>query len=353
MWHEKMKGLNIAYILIAILLVTTSVFGYMAFAPRPTQKTEEVNILFSWLLQAHHTPYFVAKDLGYFADEGLSVNLFRGYGSTVTAQAIGSGKYDYGEVMLANEIQVKAQGADLMGVLAESQISGECWISLKEKNITTPKDAEGHSFVCAVGSGDDLFFPIACQAGGINASKITRMYVTTGADFVTMLSGQADICPALLGSALPIDRAQAAAAGKELNVIVWADYGLKTLGHMLVSRESVIQAKPDQVRNLVYAVVRATDWTFKHPEEAIAILLKYNPDLGGSNANMTTAQFYEWMNLKGNTTYTRTNGWCTFNPEAVQLTVNVTSQIYNTTRYANDQVVTEQFVPKPPYTWSG
>jgi len=346
----NIKQTHVLYGVILILIIISSYFGYLAFYSTPaTTEVDDVSILLAWLFQGKHAWWFTTIEKGFFAEEHISAQILRGYGSVTTAEAIAEGKYDFGYTMLTPYLQVKDQGGDMMAVALIGQRSGDCWVSFKEKNIVEPKDAEGHSFAYIPGSSDALYVPIFCEYGGIDINKIEKVSMQVGTAISALFSGTVDISPALVGSLLTTAQHQSKAIGKELNVINWYDYGVDLVGHVLCCNNKLINEKPDLIRRFLRALVKGMEYADKHPEEAFEILLKYRPELGGASYNITRDQWYEWHNFQDKTDYTEEHGWFTFPKENIEFTLNVTVDIYGTQRFPLEEIYTDEFLITRPY----
>src|SRR5476651_2793978 len=73
------------------------------FANGQTQR--KVTLTNPWLADGSCMYTFVAKNKGYYQKRGLDVEISRGFGSVAAAQAVGSGKFDFGVVALPAAIQ--------------------------------------------------------------------------------------------------------------------------------------------------------------------------------------------------------------------------------------------------------
>ena len=84
---KRIKG----YVLVSLCLfmVAGSLFGAHAAA-------QKITVVMNYTIEGDHSPWFVALDKGYFAKEGLDVDIQRGYGSGDTVQKVATGVADIG-----------------------------------------------------------------------------------------------------------------------------------------------------------------------------------------------------------------------------------------------------------------
>ena len=108
---------------------------------------ETVNFVLDWTPNTNHTGLYVAKELGYFAAEGIQVNIVQPPEDGATA-LVGSGKADFGvdfQDSLAPAFD-KATAVPVTAVATIIQHNTSGIISLKSKGITSPKKLEGKTY---------------------------------------------------------------------------------------------------------------------------------------------------------------------------------------------------------------
>ena len=100
-----------------LLLLALLVFGGQALAQ---PKLEKFPFRLNWTLYGEHAPFFVARDKGFYAQEGLEVEIHEGSGSTTVAQLVASSNSPVAYVDAAtmmrgvtNGMPIKAVGVTL------------------------------------------------------------------------------------------------------------------------------------------------------------------------------------------------------------------------------------------------
>ncbi len=76
-----------------------ALLGYVlsvVIVPLSADAAEKVTVGLDFTLSGYHAPWFVAQDKGYFAEEGLEVQMTRGYGSGDTVKKLATGAIDIG-----------------------------------------------------------------------------------------------------------------------------------------------------------------------------------------------------------------------------------------------------------------
>src|SRR5436309_1367810 len=76
----------------------------VAAASTPTTASEKVTFVMSWSPDARWAAEFLAKERGYFAQEGLEVNFVHQRGSLASLQQVGAGAAEFGSPDAADVI---------------------------------------------------------------------------------------------------------------------------------------------------------------------------------------------------------------------------------------------------------
>ena len=107
-------------------------------------KLTKVQIVLDWTPNTNHTGIFVAKEKGYFEENGLDVEILPAPEGSTT-QLIGSGKSQFG-ISFQDELGTyfskdEKLPVTVLATILQHNTSG--LISLKDKNVTSFKDLEG------------------------------------------------------------------------------------------------------------------------------------------------------------------------------------------------------------------
>jgi len=79
---------------------------------------EKITLLLNWYPTADHSPYYFAKQQGWYSKAGLDVVIETGKGSGVAAQRVGAGNVELGIADMATALLAKSKGANLVAVMA-------------------------------------------------------------------------------------------------------------------------------------------------------------------------------------------------------------------------------------------
>src|ERR1700730_12156622 len=145
------------------------VLGVLAvlIAPAGAGAAEKVTVALDFTLSGYHAPWFVAQDKGYFSEQGLDVNLGRGYGSGDTVKKLATGAIDIGLNHPAPLIIANAEGGNqrtVMGYLHEEMCA--MYSAAEQGNARAPKDLEGRRFGGPPGDIGPMMLPALAEKTG-------------------------------------------------------------------------------------------------------------------------------------------------------------------------------------------
>ena len=115
----------------------TTQVATVATTPATTTTTEAppepVDVSFRldfFTFNGYHNAAHVADEMGWFADEGITIDIREGQGSTATAQAVAAGETDFGMVVGTTIIDSVFQGLEIKSVAQHLVFSGFCVITV-------------------------------------------------------------------------------------------------------------------------------------------------------------------------------------------------------------------------------
>src|SRR5579875_20498 len=256
----------------------------MLAGPAPAQSAEDVSCTFDWVVNGTHAGYYVAEDKGYYKDAGLNVTLSRGFGSGDTIKRVGSGASTFGIADTAAVIAARANEdipVRIVAMVYQKATLGLIYID--KSGIKSPKDLEGRAVGRSASGASVNMFPAFLKANNVDRSKIKEVVVDAATFLPLLMSGRVD---AVLEQSVNAGRFKEAAAKEGLKAITmpYADFGLDTYGNAIIVNPKTIAEKPEGVRRFVEASLKGIAYAFAHPEEALSIERKTNPELDAKSA---------------------------------------------------------------------
>ncbi|WP_313801260.1 ABC transporter substrate-binding protein [Cytobacillus sp.] len=262
-------------ILSSALLLAGCSGGENQTKEKDNNELEKVTVVLDWTPNTNHTGLYVAKEKGYFEEEGLDVEIIMP-GEAGADQLTASGKADFGVSYQESITQARVQGVPLVSVAAVIQHNTSGFASPAEKNITSPKDFAGKTYG---GWGSPVEKSVLDSLMKIEKAKVEDVSIVNmgDADFFTAVKRDIDFAWIYYGWT----GVEAELRGEKINMVYLTDYSdkLDYYTPVLATNEKMIESNPETVKAFVKAASKGYGYTIDNPKEAAEILLKAAPDL--------------------------------------------------------------------------
>jgi len=237
---------------------------------------DEVRIALDWTPNTNHTGIFVAVELGFFSDEGLSVEILQP-GPTASIALVASGQSEFGVSMQEYVTMARAQGVPVVSLATVFQHNTSGFVAPADRGISSPADFENLRYA---GWGSDLeavMIRTVMEAVGTDFETVELINIGT-IDFATAVRrNMADFYWIFYGWQ---------GIHAELEGIAFDYMPLPDLAEVLdyytpviISRESLIGEQPDLAQRFIRALARGYTYAFRHPVDAAEMLLAAVPEL--------------------------------------------------------------------------
>ena len=235
-----------------------------------------LTVQLKWVTQAQFGGYYVAKDKGFYEEEGLDVTIKPGGPDIAPVQVLAGGGADVVVEWMPAALAAREKGLPIVNIAQPFKRSGMMLTCRKETGIASPADFRGRTLGVWF-SGNEYPF----------LSWMNRLGLKTdgGPEGVTVLKQGFNVDPLLQKQADCIstmtynEYGQVLDAGlkpEDLMTFKYEDQGVATLEDGLYVLEPTLKDE-DKVTALV-RFVRATmkgfDYAAAHPDEAAAIVLE-------------------------------------------------------------------------------
>src|SRR5688572_6183042 len=114
-----------------------------ALAATPAAAQQKLDFILNWVPGGDHAPYYYAKKLGWYAKEGIDLNLEPGKGSMLAVQKVGAATNPIGLADMGNVLIGRSKGSDAVGVFNVYANSPQGLYWLKSSGIKGIKDFPG------------------------------------------------------------------------------------------------------------------------------------------------------------------------------------------------------------------
>lgn len=252
-----------------------------AASPSPSE-TIPVTVMLDWVPNTNHTGLFVAADQGYFAEEGLEVDIVQP-GEVYAEQAVAGGAADFGISFQEQVTLARADDVPIVSIAAILQHNTSAFASRAELGASSPADWEGMRY----GSfGSPFERPtlkglMTCGGGDVDRVEIVETGFTD--PLALLQSEQIDLAWIFYGW----QGIQAELLGLDLDLVLMADHFDCIPDYytpVLIASETTLEARPEIVRSFLRSASRGYTFAADEPERAVAALLKAAPELDQEHA---------------------------------------------------------------------
>ena len=265
---KKFKSLLL--LLISLCLVFTGCASKQA-ATDTSNKLEDVDLVLDWYPNAIHSFIYAAIENGYFKDEGLKVNIKYPSNATdpLTLPAVGKatiGIYYQPDIVMARtneKVPIKSIGAIVHTPL-------NVIISLKEKNINTPKDLSGKTIGFSGNPLNTEYVKTMVKADGGDPNSIK--IVDVGFELLSsMITKKVDATTGgLINHEVPVLQHE----GHPVNYFDPAKYGVPNYyEEIFVASDKTLKEKPETLKKFMRAAKKGYEFTKNNPDKSLKILL--------------------------------------------------------------------------------
>jgi NitT/TauT family transport system substrate-binding protein len=321
------------------------VAGSVLAAETPAWAADQVTLALDWVVDGVHASYFVARDKGFYGDAGLDVTVSRGFGSGDTIKRVASAAATFGVADIGAIVAARANDDIPVRIVAVTYDKATLGVIYQvQSGIKLPKDLEGRKLGRSASGASVNMLPGFLKANALDRSKITEVVVDAATLAPLLASGQVD---AILDQSIYLSRYASVAAqqGKTVAVMRYSDYGLATYGNAIIVSPDTLKAKPDMVKRFIEASLKGMAYAFAHPDEAVAILVKANPEIDPQVAKDEMTALAE-IEL---TPDVARNGFGSISKERMAMTEDIIVTALSLKKtIAPEDLYTTEFLPKQP-----
>lgn len=264
------------------LLILLTVFIFVLAACSSDDAKEDtasdlkkVSFVLDWTPNTNHTGIYVAKEQGFFEEEGLDVEIMLP-GEVGSTQLVATGNADFGISYQEGMMMARSEGMPIVSIAAVIQHNTAGYASPLEKDITSPKDFEGKVFG---GVGSDLERAMMDTIMRENGATIDEVEFKNIGDADYFVAVERDVDFSLVYQGWT--GIEAELREKPQNMVYLKDFAeaLDFYTPILATNETHIQDNPELVEKFVRAASKGYEFAIDHPEKAANILIDQEPDL--------------------------------------------------------------------------
>ena len=247
------------------------------FADSGSEKNlKKITVLLDWIPNTNHTGMYIAKEKGYYAEEGLSVDIIQpSEGGSAALIAAEQGEFGISYQEQVTYARTTKEPLPIKAIAAIIQHNTSGFASPVEKGIKRPKDFEGKKYGGWGSPMETAMIKALMEKDGGDFSK-TKIINIGAIDFFTSVKKYVDYTWIYYGW----DGVAAKLKKFPINFILLQDFDpeLDFYTPVIITSEKLINNDPDLVRRFLRATSRGYKFCIEKPEEAAEALLKNAPE---------------------------------------------------------------------------
>ena len=272
----------------ALLLASCGTAGKPA-AGTATGGVTTIKLQLQWFFQAQFAGYIAAVDKGFYAEQGLNVELLEGAVDIVPQTVLAQGKADYAVAWVPKALASREQGAKITDVGQIFARSGTYQVSFANKNIKSPADFKGKK-VGNWGFGNEFELFAGMTKAGLDPGKDVTL-VQQQFDMQALLKGDIDVAQAMAyNEYAQLLEATNPATGKQytpddFSIVDWKQVGTSMLQDAVWANTDRLKDKAYQDTTVKFLLGTIKGWAYcrDNPEQCRDLVVARGSKLGKSH----------------------------------------------------------------------
>ena len=235
-----------------------------------------VSVVLDWFPWSNHAGLFIAKDKGYFAAEGLDVDIHPPADPATILQTVAAGRDDFGINYQTGVLIARQEGVPVVSIAALVQHPLNSVMTLQDSGIAEPKDLAGKTIGWPGIPDNEPLLDTMLKSQGLSLSDVEL--VNVGFDLVPALIGKK--VDAIVGAYWVHESISAVNQGFPVNIMRMEQHGVPDFYELvLVTNEEKIKENPEMVERFVRAVTRGYQDAIDNPQGAVELLKRVRPEV--------------------------------------------------------------------------
>ncbi len=250
-----------------------------ALSALPAVAQQKLDFILNWVPGGDHVPYYYAKKMGWYAKEGIDLNIEPGKGSALATQKVGAGANPVGLADMAGVLVAKGKGADTVAVFNVYANSPQGLYWLKSSGIKGVKDLVGKKIGNPAADGARVMWPALAKANGIDPKSVTWVNIDANAKLAGIKSKSIDATTSFYNIHHIFQRE----LGDDMGFLAWRDAGLNPYGNSIIVNAKYLAQNKDTVAKFVRVTQRAFAECVKDPKPCVQAMIDVNGALKFDN----------------------------------------------------------------------
>lgn len=255
-------------------MMKRALFALSLCAALPAQAADKLSVILDWYVNPNHAPLLVAKEKGFFADEGLDVSLDAPADPNDPPKLVAAGSADIGIGYQTQLHQAVDEGIPLMriGTLIATPLNTV--MVLADSPVKSLADLKGRKIGFSVGGVEDALLDVMLRKHGLKLADVTLVNVNFSL-VPALLTNQVD---AVIGAYRNVELAQLEVEKHPGRAFYVEEEGVPVHDELIFLANPARKADP-RLKRFMAGVERGALYLANHPEESWTLFVKGRPEL--------------------------------------------------------------------------
>lgn len=236
-------------------------------------KHDKVRFALDWTPNTNHTGIFVAIQKGWYAEQGIDVEILPYSDANTPDTLVTIGRADFGISFEESVVTDRVNKLPIKSVAAVLQTNTSAIATLKASTYNSPATLEGKRYAGFGSTYEEPVIRTVLKSAGAPTGKFQNI-TTNLSGYEALTERQADFMWLYMGW----EGIQADLQNVELNTFMIKDYGVPDYyTPVIISNERYLQSHADIARRFLAATARGYEYGVANPPDAADLLIKANP----------------------------------------------------------------------------
>lgn len=241
---------------------------------------EKVTLMLDWFVNPNHGPIVLAQEKGWFAEQGLEIEIQEPADPSIPDKLVAAGKIDMAVSYQSTLISSTAAGLPV--VRSATLISGplNSLIVLEKSGIESLADLKDKQIGVAIGGSEDATIGTMLDSANVSMDNVKIINVGWALSS-SLASGKVD---AIWGGLRNFELNQLELEGYKATAFFPEEHGVPPYDELIFVANKH-KYNPDTIKKFNKAIEKATVYLINHPEKAWQEFVAYSPDTLNNELN--------------------------------------------------------------------